>query len=153
MSFSFPLPDHMLKLLDEKDRAKLGKAGLMMEEHIAQGEIKLERDLHRAIANLLRLRGIEFVESRMDRRSTNQIGTPDFLFCVWGQLTPTKTDPLAWCGAFPVACAWECKAAGRMLTEEQQAMFKRMTTAPNTWTCRVIRNVDDALAELRRLGL
>ena len=32
--------------------------------------------------NLLNLRGIYFCHSRMDRKSTNAVGTPDFIMCI-----------------------------------------------------------------------
>lgn len=95
-----------------------------------------ERELHRAVGTLLRLCGIEYVESRMDKRTTQRRGVPDILFAV----------PQG-------AVAWELKLPGKKLDPEQQAMFVRMTTRPNGWQCRVIHSVDEALAELRRLGL
>jgi hypothetical protein len=151
MSFKFPLPDSIVKLIDKADREKLGLK--TMDEHIAQAEVKSERDLHKAIANLLRLRGIEFFESRMDRKTTQAVGVPDFVFAVSAKLPPTKSMLLDAVIAAPLACGWEVKIAGRPLSESQQAMFRKLTTPPNAWCCRVIRSVDDALAELKRLGL
>jgi hypothetical protein len=95
-----------------------------------------ERELHKSVGNVLRLRGIEYVESRMDRRTTQRRGVPDFLFAV-----------------STAAVAWELKLPGKKLDPEQQAMFARMTTAPNGWRCCVITSVDQALGELRKLGL
>jgi hypothetical protein len=145
----FPLTDRVVRLISKRDRRALGLKTL--DEAIAAAEIKSERDLHRAVANLLRLRGIEFFESRMDRKTTNQIGTPDFIFAV--SYRPNYDDTTASLLNWPVACGWELKLPGRKLDPEQQAMFARMTTAPNGWQCCVITSVDQALAELRRLGL
>jgi hypothetical protein len=39
----------------------------------------LEKDLHEQIADYCRKRGYYFVHSRMDRRSTVQVGCPDFI--------------------------------------------------------------------------
>lgn len=62
-----------------------------------------ESDLHDLIAAELRRRRYYFVRSRMDKRSTNQVGTPDFIVAkpdgvtVWceikrknGKLTPEQ---------------------------------------------------------------
>ena len=141
----FPVPDQVVGLIDKADRKKLG---LKTQDEIAAAvEVKSERELHRAVASVLRLRGIEFFESRMDRKTTRPKGEPDFLFAVW-----SKPDGVVSKGQ-PEPCAWELKRAGRKLDADQVKMFERMTASPNTWCCRVIHSVDEALEELRRLGL
>ena len=148
MSFKSPLPDHVVKLIEKSQRQALGLR--TMDEKVVEAEVKSERDLHKAVANLLRLRGIEFFESRMDRKTTRPKGEPDFLFCVLVKdFDKEKLVVRYW----PVAVAFELKVAGRPLSEAQQAMFKRMTTPPNAWKCVVIRSVLEAVVELRRLGL
>lgn len=121
-----------------------------MEEIVKETEVKNERQLHREIGNLLRLKGVFFVESRMDRKTTTQVGVPDFLFSVlvWieDKLTQTTIE-------IPQAQAWELKVNGRPLDPEQQKAFETMSAKPNGWSCRVIRSVDQALEELRKIGL
>ena len=56
---------------------------------------KNEREIQRDIANLLRQRGIWHVQSRMDRKTSNTVGTPDFLF-------PHRSRWVAW----EVKCPW-----------------------------------------------
>jgi hypothetical protein len=142
------LPDSMLKLVEKSQRQALGLR--TMDEIAAQAEVKIEKDLHRQIENLLRIRNVQFFSSRMDRRTTTQVGTPDILFCVlvwvFDKLTQSTFQ-------MPQAHAWELKIGGRALDPEQVKMFEQMTAKPNGWTCRTIRSVDDALAELKRLGL
>ncbi len=140
------IPDKMLKLIDKAQRLELGL--LTQDEIAAQAEIKSERDLHRQIENLLRLKDIVFFSSRMDRRTTTQVGMPDFIFATICSSTVKATLDFA---TFALPCAWELKVAGRPLEPEQVKMFERMRK--NGWACRVIRSVDDALAELKRLGL
>ena len=103
-------------------------------------EIKLERELQDQIANLLSLKGIVAIRSRMDRKTSNQVGTPDFLFSVEH-------------GLRSVPCAWECKLPGKKLSPEQQKMAVEMLAPPNAWVYKVITSVDEALMELKRLGL
>jgi hypothetical protein len=145
----FPLPDRIVRLISKCDRDALG---LKTQDEIAAAtEIKTERDLHKQIANILRLRGIEFFESRMDKRTGRPRGEPDFLFCL--AYRPNYDDTTASLLNWPVACAWELKLPGKKLDPEQQKMFERMTAGPNGWQCHVITSVDEALAELRKLNL
>src|ERR1043165_8946289 len=113
------LPNNYLKCLSAKDRKALGKAGLTAEEAIAAYEAKSERELQRQIVSLLRLKGIEPIVSRMDKRTSNNIGTPDILFAVIGSYRASDT-----------ACAWEVKLPGRDLSEDQERMKIRMTEPP-----------------------
>ena len=128
----FPLPDHVIRLIAAPERKALGLK--TQEEAALAAEIKSERDLHKAVGNLLRLRGIEFFESRMDRKTTRRKGEPDFLFALER-----------------AAVAWELKLPGRQLDPEQEKMFQKMSAKPNGWICRIIHSVDEALSELKRL--
>jgi hypothetical protein len=149
MTMKLPLTDRILRMIGRADRVALGLK--TQDELAAAAEIKTERDLHKQIANLLRLRGIEFFESRMDRKTTRPKGEPDFLFCIAHKPSPDETTGslLTW----PVAMGWELKLPGKKLDPEQQAMFARMSTGPNGWQCCVISSVDQALDELRKLNL
>lgn len=100
------LPDHVLEKMNPSDRKRLGKAGVTMREAIEKAEVKSERDLQNLIANELLRRGIWFTRSAMNKRTTNTVGTPDFLFCVHG-----------------LFCAVEVKhAAGKLRIEQSLAL-------------------------------
>lgn len=131
------LPDSYLRCLSPEDRRKLGQK--TAEEVLAQGEAKSEKTLQKQIVGLLRLKGIEPIVSRMDRRTSNNVGTPDILFCVLGTST--------------FACAWEVKMPRGIVGVEQNAMHVKLQTFPNDWTVKVIRSVDEAIAELKEMGI
>lgn len=149
------LPESYLKCMSEEDRKKLGKGGRTWEESLARGEARSEKELQDWIGNLLRLKGIEAIRSRMDRKTSNNVGCPDFLFCIRsaepeklagfeGELITVWVDR---------CCAWEVKLPGKKLGEEQERMQKRMTRLPNVWRWSLITSVDDALRELRGMGI
>lgn len=130
------LPDSFLRCLPAEERKKLGQK--TAEEVLREGEIKCERDLQRAIASLLNLRGIQFFWQRMDKRTRGTVGQPDFLFAV--------NQPFG-------ACAWECKIDKGQCSDEQKKMAVRLMSPPNGWRWSVVRSVDEALAILKELGV
>ena len=65
----------------------------------------------------------------MDQRTSNNVGTPDFLFAIKGQ-----------------AIAWEAKLPKRPFTVEQQVM--RLRLEDNGWKYAVIHTIDEAIDEL-----
>jgi len=95
-------------------------------------EIKTEKELQNQIDGLLRLRHIVAIRSRMDKETSNNLGTPDFLFAIRGR-----------------AIAWEIKLPGKKLTEEQRKMMLRLTS--NGWSCYVVHSVDVAIELLANL--
>ena len=147
------LNDRILKLMRPEDRKLFGKAGMTQEEAIKKAQIKSERDLQNQIENYLRLKGIEPIRSRMDKATTNNVGTPDFLFAVGARLyhDPHKFDPVV------VACAWEVKLpkemGGKDMSDEQRKMAARLVTRPNAWRWALITKLDEAIEELRSLGM
>jgi hypothetical protein len=142
------IPPHMVRLMEKSQREALGIK--TPEEAIADAEIKTERDLHHQIEGLLRLKGIVFFASRTDKRTTRPLGEPDFLFSV----IVTEVDKNAQATfSWPIACAWELKVGNNTLSLEQEKMLDAMQTAPNGWCCRIIRSVEEAVEELKRLGL
>jgi hypothetical protein len=145
----FVLTERILHMIKKDDRKKLGLK--TQDEIAAQGEVKSEKELHKQIENLLRLKGVQFFSSRMDKRTTTQVGMPDFIFSLAFKPSPDQTmgSLLSW----PLGCAWELKLPGKKLDAEQQAMFDRMTTSPNAWCCRLITSIEQALEELQKLGL
>jgi hypothetical protein len=105
-----------------------------------------ERDLHKSIRALLNAKRIVFFESRMDKRTTQRKGVPDFVFSV-------KSSPLGSRLGYNTAVAWEAKVGNGKLRPEQQTMFEAMQRHPNQWHCAVVRSLDDAIKELEALGL
>jgi hypothetical protein len=146
------LPEKILHLMSPEDRKALGKAGWTKAECEDRAEAKNERELSRQIVSLLRRHGIEPIVSRTDKRSTNNVGTPDILFAL-GVIERPFND----CGAVehlaPVACAWELKHGNGKFSEEQKKMGILLQCSPNSWRYRVIRSYDEALDELKALGL
>ena len=126
------LPPNVLRCMPEGDRHRLGKSGMLPEEALAKADVKAERDLQRHIGNLLRLRGIPFNQSRMDRRTSCAVGWPDFTFAVGG-----------------VPFAWEVKTAKGQLTGEQDVLHVLMRACG--WRVSVIRSVQQALDVLNPL--
>lgn len=144
------LPDNILRCMTPEARKALGQK--TAEEVLAQGEAKSEKELQRSIVALLRLKGIEVNVSRMDKRKTDAVGWPDLTFAVdakwevtWGSVTR--------CCSGILACAWEIKMPQGRLTPEQEAMATSLSRPPNHWRHRVIRSVDEAIAELREMGI
>jgi hypothetical protein len=113
---------------------ELGQQG--GKDSILEWEHKTEKDLHKSIRHQLLYRGIEFFESRMDKRTTQRKGTPDFVFAVEGR-----------------AIAWECKSPVGKLSKAQEEMHIRLEQWPNYWKIKVIRSLQEAIKELAELKL
>lgn len=148
MSFGLTLktlPDAYKRLLAPEDRKALGEHGLLSEEIIARGRVKLERDLKKLVLSLLTLHGIVPIHSRMDQATTTEVGLPDILFAV--ENLTAGVAPRVY------ACAWELKLPGEKLDEAQRKMAARMIKAPNAWRWTIITSVDDAIAALREAGI
>ena len=79
------IPDHILGLMNPPDRQPLGKVGLTSGECSEKFLRKRERDHHNVFASWLRLNGIYFIHARTDRKSTIQVGWPDFSVMVGNQ--------------------------------------------------------------------
>lgn len=138
------LPPHVLKCIAPEDRKALGKAGLTPEEVLAKAQLRNERDLQRTIVSLLRLKGIEPLWHRTDKRSHATIGWPDITFS-----TVHRVD--GWDDFCPQA--WEVKFEDGELSVEQQQMMIRLQSPPNGWRVRVIRSVNEAIEQLREVGI
>jgi hypothetical protein len=151
MKLKFPLPDHVLKMIEPSERQKLGKGFLTMDEVTAKAEAYNERKLHAQIRNLLNLKGIIFVESRMDKKTTTIKGIPDFIFAVLLN-KPNKIDPTN-VTCVPIPCAWEIKVGNAKVTPEQSEMLWKLQKEPNAWRVKVIRSLQEAADELKQLGI
>lgn len=142
------LPENILKCMSPADRKAIGQ--MTASEASAKSEAKSERDLQQQIISLLRLKGIEPNVSRMDKRKTDRVGWPDVVFCV-------SQRPVSEMGDSQVgrsfACAWEIKHGTGALSKEQTQMAIRLQSPPNCWRYRVIRSANEALLELRQMGL
>ena len=84
----------------------------------------------------------------MDKRKTDRVGWPDVTFSVNGKW---EGEPTRWYKP-TYACAWEIKKDGK-LSDAQEKMLVRLASPPNGWTVRVIRSLDQAIAELRSMGI
>ena len=100
-----------------------------------QPRIASERELHAEIAAILDAKGIVFVRSRMDKKTTNRKGTPDFLFSIRGH-----------------SFAWEVKTEKGRLSLEQERMLDPMSNPPNNCNVSVIRSAGEAIEKLYELG-
>ncbi len=78
------LPENILKRMDPKDRAPLGKGFKTSAEAQATCDAQSEKQVQKQIENWFRLNGIPAFRQRMDRKSNMPIGTPDFLVCLRG---------------------------------------------------------------------
>lgn len=86
------------------------KSPTFMQESNAKADAKAEKELHRQIEQFLRMKGVRaIVHSRMDRKTSQAKGVPDFLFCVSGH---------------PMAV--ECKVGDNKLTPEQMRWIEDM---------------------------
>jgi hypothetical protein len=108
-------PDHFKTKLPPEERKAMGKAGWTKEDAEARFSCRQERRLQDEVAAWLDISGIWYSRSRMDKRTTNKAGTPDFLCCVEGQFF-----------------AIECKSARGRLSEAQDEAIKHI------WACRGI---------------
>ena len=145
-----PFPDHVLRMIDFAERQKLGKAFRTNEEIQSAAEHYTERKLHAQIRNLLSLKGIVYLEQRMDKRSRGIKGWFDFTFAVLLN-KPNKIDP---CNVtcVPIPCGWECKVGKSKLRPEQEELHRRLQP-PNGWRVKVIHNLQEAAEELKALGI
>lgn len=89
---------------------KLSPAQTVTLEECA--ELENERELQDQVASYLRFKQIPFVRSRTDKRTTNQVGTSDFICCVNGRFL-----------------ALEAKMPGKRPTAEQEAFLEAVRLA------------------------
>lgn len=90
MGYTGIITDGMLRCMGDELRKPMGKAGWTAEECSESNAVKLERILQKQISNWLRLHSVAFISSRMDKRTRNTKGCPDFLFAIRGQATAVE---------------------------------------------------------------
>lgn len=125
------LPQNIVDRMDPKDRAALGQKS--SAEARAAAIAKDERELQKQIAGYLRLLNVWHVQSRMDRKTSNTVGAPDFIF-------PYKGAAVFW----EVKCPWS-----RSLRPEQAHARERIEAQEGEW--RLITSLAEAQAHLREL--
>lgn len=125
------LPQNIVERMTPADRAALSQksSAELREAAIA----KDERQLQNQIANYLRLHNIWFAQSRMDRRTSNTVGTPDFLFCYEHYFV-----------AWEVKCPWS-----QNLRAEQAKARDGIMAQGGDW--RLITSLAEAQEHLREL--
>lgn len=121
--------------MDPKDRKSLGKAGVTSEEAERKRLARSERELQDQIANYLHYKGIFFVRSRMDKKTTTRKGTPDFIFAARQHVGSSDSFVIA----FPTAI--EVKVGNNTLTREQEEVRHQMLR--NGWRYHVVTTFDE----------
>lgn len=127
------LSQSFLKCLDPDERKRLGKAGLLASEAQARYDAKSEKRVHTQIENWMRLNDIFYVHSRTDRKTTNKVGLPDFLFA-WpfaGEIRPV---------------AVEVKVNGNKLSTEQANVRQQMIR--NWWKYFLVSSLGDMIEQI-----
>lgn len=75
------VPESFRKRIAPEHRKEIGHDAMTMGEHAEKNAAKLEKKLHEDIDQFLMMKGVRVrVRSRMDKRTTNNKGLPDFLF-------------------------------------------------------------------------
>ena len=72
------VPENILKCMNAEDRRKYAKGQYTVEEVYERAAISDEKKEHKRFISWLRRRDLDFTHSRMDKRSTIAVGTPDF---------------------------------------------------------------------------
>ena len=124
------LPDSLLRCVSAADRKAAGLPAPWSERQeaaVAKSDVKREKELQVQIVNWLLLRGITVIRSGTHRKTSNNVGCPDLIFCVRGR-----------------ACALEAKLPGQKPTPEQERFMCAL--ANDGWIVKVIHSLDEARA-------
>lgn len=124
------LPDSLLRRVTPADRRVAGLPCPLSELTVlatVKLDRKLEKELQVQIENWLRLRGVTVIRSRTDRKTSNNVGTPDLIFAVHGR-----------------AVALEVKLPGRKPTAEQEKFLCALIG--DGWKVAVVHSLDEARA-------
>lgn len=119
-----------------EQRATLGKVGKLRSEIEQEQRLKREKDIQKEIAQYLRFHDIYYGQARMDKKTTNILGWPDFTFCFDG-----------------VPIALEVKCPGGVQSEDQKEAERRMTA--NGWSYYLVHSLEDVkhiITSLKKLG-
>jgi hypothetical protein len=115
------LPTNILSRMSPADQRACSPTGRTPAETRAAAVAKDERELQRQIGSYLRLLGIWHVQSRTDRRTSNTLGTPDFLLAYKGRFV-----------AWEAKCPWSTslrpeQAAAKVAIEKQGGEWRLIT--------------------------
>ncbi len=127
------LPENILRCMSAEDRATHAKAvghpnaGKTSEELREAAIKKDERTAQKEIANYLRLRGLQFINPPMNKKSTLPEGWPDFTLAFRGH-------PMA----------FEVKVWGQKPRPEQIERHEKMRE--DGWVVHVVNSVADVVA-------
>ncbi len=124
------LPDSILRRITPAERRASGLPSPLSELTVlatVKADKKLEKELQNQIENFLRLRGITVIRSRTDRKTSNNIGTPDLIFAGRGR-----------------AVAMEVKLPGRKPTPEQEKFLAALSA--DGWLVKIVHALDEARA-------
>jgi len=125
------LPQNIVNCMAPADRAALGQK--TSTEARADAIAKDEREIQKSIVGYLRLLNVPFYQSRMDRKTTMQKGTPDFLICRKGRFV-----------------AWEVKTPWCAVLRPEQAK-ERASILSEQGEWRLITSLAEAQAHLREI--
>lgn len=121
-------------MMSPADRLPLGKAGRTSTECQAKIDRVKESDVHKQVAGWLRIKGVFYVHSRTDKRTTNALGVPDFILAAWdGTTLPARAIPYA----------IEIKVNGNTLSTEQEKVRDLMQA--NGWLYFVCSSLQDVI--------
>lgn len=122
------IPQNIVERMSPMDRGDLNQS--TAEERSSIVDLRLERDLHKLIMNELSRRQIFYVHSRTDKKTSQNVGVPDFIFAVLG--LPT---------------AVEVKLPGRKLTADQE--YVRNAMIQDGWRYEVVYSFDQFVSLLK----
>lgn len=129
------LPENFLRCMSAEDRKLLGKGGMTADEALEKYEARNEKQLQEQICNYLRLHGIWFARSRMDRATTNGLGQPDFI----ASLPREKNYGMT----YPSPVAIEVKFGNGELSDDQERVREQMLKCG--WEYHVVRTFQEAV--------
>lgn len=113
---------------------------------------RLEKELQSQVIGMLRRNGIFPIVNRFGKKTTTNVGCPDILFAVIIGKALIHGGPKA-TADLVVACAWEFKIPPNDLSAAQLKLKVEMTQKPNAWQHTVIISYDQAISELKALGV
>lgn len=131
------LTDKQLGMISPRDR----RGHLTATEATDKQVSRREKELQSQVVGMLRRNGIYPIVNRFGKKTTTNVGCPDILFAVNGRFVGT------------FALAWEFKIPPNDLSSAQLRLRVEMTRKPNAWTHSVIISYDQAVAELKALGI
>ena len=123
------LPDNILKLMRKEDRPK-GNSGKTRKECEHAYSYKLEKDEHKTFSQWLNLKEIPFIHAQNHKKSTIEIGWPDYTIIYNG-----------------CSMCIEFKVKGNKPSEDQLRVFEKLeSTGTSVHVC---ENASEAILHVR----